>query len=102
MKTSLDAQKRAEAVLAGITVIRVLDLVDATMTYQDFAKEVGLMGRAEKWHPWYRQQVADTLYAIQAISRQSNGKPLDVKRIVYAETGKPGAGSEKESRIVVS
>ena len=104
MKTSLDAQKRAEAALAGIMVIRVLELVDATMSHQDFAKEVGLMGHAEKWHPWYRQQVVQTLQIIEAIARQSDGsgKAVNTKRIVSAEAGSPGAGAEKEARVVVS
>lgn len=98
-KVSLDVQKRIECMLAGVQVIRMADKFDRTLTYQEFAKEVGLMGRAERWQPWHRKQVSDILDAIAAVDRQGGGSTINFRRIVNAATGQSGSGVEHESRI---
>ena len=50
-KVSLDVQKRVECMAAGVIVLRMLDKLNHTMTYGEFAKEISLMGRAEAWKP---------------------------------------------------
>ena len=71
-KVALDAQKRVECMLAGIPILRLLKQLDRKMPYQQFAKEIGIMGNAEKWHHDIARQAGSVLYAIEAVDRQAN------------------------------
>jgi hypothetical protein len=92
MKAIFDVQKRLECALAGVGVLRTLNLTDETTTYRQFAVAIGLMAESEKWQAWHRQQVTDVLDLIAATEKKAGGNALDYRRIVNAQTGEPGAG----------
>jgi hypothetical protein len=99
MKAIFDVQKRLECALAGVGVLRTLNLLDETITYRQFAVAIGLMAESEKWQAWHRQQVTDVLDWIAATEKRAGGTELDYRRIVNAQTGEPGAGVTRNSRI---
>ncbi len=80
-----------------------MERMDGTMRYKDFGIAIGLIPDGEKWEPWHRQQVADILNIIAAtertVEKASSTAPAEIDRIVN-ESGEPGTGFEKKSRIV--
>ena len=101
MKT-LDSQTRLGCAQAGIAVLRALKISDSKLTYQDFAKAIGMMADDEKWEVWHRTQVRDVLNLMAATVRQA-GEEISVlpfERIVRKSDEEPGVGFYKESRIV--
>jgi hypothetical protein len=103
MKT-LDVQARLEYARATVAVLRTLRITNITMSYQDFAKAVGLMSDRERWQAWHQQQVRDVLNLVAATERKAgahtDNDPLEYQRIVKAKTGRPGKGLHKVSKIV--
>jgi hypothetical protein len=99
----LDVQARLEFARAGAAVLRALALVDKTMRYHQFGIAVGLIADDAKWEPWHRQQVQDVLNIISAVedtaNKNSGTARLEYERIVN-ESGEPGAGITKKSKIV--
>ena len=99
----LDVQTRLEYARAGVAVLRALTLTDKTMRYHQFGIAIGLIPDGAKWQPWHRQQVADVLQIIAATEQTANKNTgtaaIEFERIV-TETGKPGAGISKKSKIV--
>jgi hypothetical protein len=100
----LDIQDRLQCASSAVAVLRTLKIRDSTMPYKDFANAIGLIPDGGRWEPWHRQQVTDILNLVAAAERQghANGdtEPLEFDRIVNADTGKPGPGIDKSSRIV--
>ena len=103
--STLDVQELLEYARAAVAVLRALQIANATMSYADFAKAIGLMeGPDARWRPWHRRQITDILYAVSAVEKKAGRRPtmpLDYGRIVNARTGQPGQGLGKTSKIVV-
>lgn len=107
---ALDVQDRLEYARAAVAVLRAIKIMDerigrahgqrTTIRYQDFARAIGLIPDAEKWHISYRNQIADILNLAAACNRQRRPRiVLEIERVVD-QSGKPGSGFWKEARIV--
>ena len=99
----LTGTRLASFVLLTIPLIRHLRDTDATMSYGDFAKRVGLIEQAGKWDVRYRGQITkilDSTHAIEDLADMTELTKADFGRIVSAQTGEPGAGQQRESKIV--
>ncbi|WP_426433859.1 hypothetical protein [Bradyrhizobium genosp. P] len=102
---SLDVQDLLEYSRAAVAVLRTLQIKDATMSYSDFARAIGLIeSPEEKWQPWHRQQTEAILKATAAIEQKAGKKlmKLEYKRIVNKITGRSGGGISKQSAIVTT
>jgi hypothetical protein len=100
---TLDVQARLEYARAAVAVLRALRIMDATMTYRDFATAIGMMSENEKWEVWHRDQVTVILNLIAATERQGRSQdavPLEFRRVVKAADKQPGKGFYKTSKIV--
>jgi hypothetical protein len=53
---SLDTKTMLQCASAGVAVMRVLKVLNATITYQQFARAVGLLRDDEVWEVWHRSQ----------------------------------------------
>jgi hypothetical protein len=105
MKT-LNVQDRLEYARCAVAVIRALKILGIKqMRYQQFGRAIGLIADGERWQVWHKQQVEAILHVTAAVERQHWGgedkkiEPLEFDRIV-TDTGKPGTGIVKNSRIV--
>jgi hypothetical protein len=84
-KTSLDAQKMLECMLAAVVIIRGLERNKSMMTYKELAIEVGLIGRHQAWHPWDANNVQRILDKIAALDKECGLNPrLNLNRVVRA------------------
>ncbi len=100
---ALDVQDKLEYARSAVAVLRALKIHNATMSYRDLAKAVGLIRGDEGWKPWHRQQVPDILCIAAAVERFGTttiADPLEFDRIINEDTGEPGAGVFKDSFIV--
>src|SRR4051812_29084627 len=101
---ALDVQDRLEYALCGVAVLRALQITDRTITYQQFARAIGLMAEGDKWTARSKTVADDTLKLIAATERRAGKKSgisdLEYGRVINAKTGKAGDGLLKESRIV--
>jgi hypothetical protein len=96
----LDVKERLDCALAGVGVLRALQSRGEKMTYQEFAKAIGLMPRTDPWSAWYRTQTTNILIIIAATEKFGGrgNTPLKFENIVGGG-GKPGAGFAKTSQI---
>jgi hypothetical protein len=102
---SLDLQDLLEYSRAAVAVLRTLQIKDATMSYSDFARAIGLIESPdEKWQPWHRQQTDAILNATAAIKGKAGKHPmkLEFSRIINKLTGQSGDGVSKKSAIVTT
>jgi hypothetical protein len=103
----LNVQDRLEYARCAVAVLRTLKIADITMRYEGFGRAIGLIADKDPWEIRYREQIRAILRIVAAVEREGLGgrdndiEPLDFDRIV-GEDGKPGAGIEKTSRIVVT
>ena len=75
------------------------------MTYQDFARRIGLIQRDGKWEAPHRGQISKILYITGAMDKAADVKELtddDFSRIVGAQSGAPGAGHRRKAAIMTS
>ena len=104
---ALDVQDRLEYARCGVAVLRALHITERNMTYERFARAIGLIADGERWVIKHREQVRAILRIIAAVEREGLGGrrrnivPLDFNLIVDRR-GNPGAGVEKTSRIVTN
>jgi hypothetical protein len=98
----LDVQQLLEFARAAVAVIRSLQITDRRMRYGELARAIGLIQDDGGWQPWHRQQITTILVIAAAVEREAGTtgtRPIDFERIVN-ETGEPGAGVLRTSRIV--
>jgi hypothetical protein len=102
---ALDVQDLLEYARAAVPVIRGLKITGSRMRYGQLARAIGLITDDASWQPWHRQQITAILSIAAAVERQANQKvaidPLEFERIVN-ESGEPGIGIIKNSRIVTA
>ena len=104
MKT-LNVKQRLDLASRGVEVLRTLASNKQKMQYEEFARAIGLMARADIWTVQHRDQVTAILSVMAAVERDGRGgrekkiAPLECDWIVNKQ-GKPGAGFAKNSRIV--
>ena len=100
---ALDVQDLLEYARAAVAVIRGLKITGSRMRYGQLARAIGLISDDAGWQPWHRQQITAILCIAAAVERQANQnaaiQPLEFERITN-ESGEPGIGILKNSRIV--
>ena len=69
------------------------------MTYQDFARRIGLIQRDGKWEAPHRGQISKVLYKAADVKELTDD---DFSRIVGAQSGAPGAGHRRKAAIMTS
>ena len=103
---SLDVQDMLEHSRCAVAVLRALKMTEQKMTYQQFARAIGLMADADTWNARYKTVVGEVLKLVAAtekrVGKNSAIANLEYGRVVNARTGKSGDGLAKESRLVTS
>lgn len=99
---NLDVQDLFEYGRAAVAVLRTLEVKNATMSYADFARSIGILGRTATWAPWHRQQTQSVLNIVAAVEKAAGhkGPALQYARVINQRTGQPGKGVAKTSKIV--
>ena len=95
-----NSEDRLMSAFAAKSVLRTLQRSDSILTYQQFAEAIGLKAESEPWHPRYRQQVTSVLSLLAAVEKQAHEEASPFHRIVNANTGKPGAGVRRDTRLI--
>ncbi len=98
----LNVQQLLEFARAAVAVIRSLQITDRTMRYGELARAIGLIRDDGGWHVRHRRQITTILCIAAAVEREAGdggAQALEFERIVN-ETGEPGAGVLRTSRIV--
>jgi hypothetical protein len=93
-------REKAAYVFAGVAVLETLHVTGKTVTYKEFGQLIGLV--RDEWLFEHRNQVSNILYLIAAMQEKycDDGRP-DFDRIVRASDGEPGAGLDRDARLVV-
>jgi hypothetical protein len=105
MMEKLTGAKLAHYVLLGAPLLRHLRDRGETMTYQEFARGIGLIEPGGKWAAQHWHQISKILYATAAIEKAAEVSELtdeDFGRLVSAGTGAPGAGFHRQATIVTT
>jgi len=104
MKT-LNAQDRLVYAQRAITVLRALKIAGTKMRYEGFARAIGLIADGDPWEVRHRDQITAIFRIAAAAEREGLGgrdsviEPLEFDWVV-GEDGSPGAGIERDCRIV--
>ena len=98
----LDVQTKLECAVAGVAVLRALQLADKTMTYGQFSEAIGLLRGDGGWRAWHQNQISDVLYLMSAAQGEKPGPDgLQFDRLMN-QKGHHGKGLGKKTRIVKS
>jgi hypothetical protein len=94
---SLTLESCLEYARISVAVLYALKSSDGKMTYQQFAKAIGLMPANGEWHIKYREMILKICGAVERLAREDD---LEFEHVVNQETGEPGAGFYKNHQIV--